>query len=297
METTQTTQTTYIDIAKQFLKARVNQYVRGIRGADTPNLATNVTLKIGETLKLTQEDMKYSILKGRERYWNDHKAGVPDQGYESLKSGMDKDIQGVFGEVGLYRMVDVTDFSLLDDTRPQGIQTDRGDIVIDGLKIDVKNCEGGDWNDLWVRLNSFNNPSKVYVLFTFPRGSQALPRVNTKDDTEQTFVENEDIVLTFRGAVSAYDLFHPSFIQIRKGGKPFYVYPPESLLNLEDAITRFKKQHVRYNADPEIQKVLCCLPQKVQEEVKKELKVVEEDTEDKEEPPSTAPPSKKRRTH
>jgi hypothetical protein len=279
---------TCIEIAKQFLKARRNQLLYGRRTVPTPNMASNVTLSIGATVKLTDEDMKYSISKGTERYSRNRKVGAKEQKYKKQRSGIEICIQGVFGERGVYHMVGITDFSLLDDTTPQGIRSDRGDLVLDDERIDVKTCLGDEHNDLWVRAHSFANPSSVYAMLTFQRGSQALPRRDKRDDTENTFVEHEDLTLIFRGAVSAYDLFHPEWLdhddkdfdgseKEESRRDPKYKYPQNKMMNLEDAIARFKMQHAMYNETPELQELKCCVPEEEKEE-------------------SALPPAKKRRT-
>jgi len=235
-----------LSVAKRFLQHQRQLFPEKVNTTYTLNTETNpVHLEVGKTYTLSKPDMLYCITKGKERYWNDHKVGIVDQRYKLSRSGMDLDIQGMFGELGMHRLLGVTDLDHLNNTTPQGIHNDRGDLIVEGEKIDVKTCLGGSSNDLWVRLNSLKNPSSVYVLLTFGRGPQALERKNKNDNSEITFVPEEEIVLTFQGAVTAYDLFQEENLQQGRWESK-YVYDRTKLINLETALDRFKKQHVLY---------------------------------------------------
>jgi hypothetical protein len=194
----------------------------------------------GTSYTNTPSDLKYCIAKGSERWKRDKEAGIREQKYEMTRSGIDLDISGFINEFTFSRMINQDNKERLDDTTPQGIRNDRGDVVVDGAKIDIKGPIG-HYCDIWVRKNSQRNPSQVYVLLTMNKRTDALPtkRPVCENEGHVTFHPDENITPIFQGAVCAYDLFQPEYMTYRKG-QPMFVYPQKDLLNLEDAIARWK---------------------------------------------------------
>jgi hypothetical protein len=204
----------------------------------------------GTTYKFTKEDIKYCIRKGSERYFKDKKKGFPEERYAKKRSGLELDVFGICGEYGMAAMMGTLQEhkSRLDDTTPQGIMQDRGDLVIDDQIIDTKCCIGNH-NNIWVRKKSLRNPSDVYALFTYNRVNP-LPEPEVYDDSFCTLHEDEDLVLHFQGAYAGCDLFVEENVCLIWGDYK-YVAKQEELINLEDAIaiskalTPEQKAHLR----------------------------------------------------
>lgn len=194
-------------------------------------------LKRGATFRFSSEDIKYCIRIGAERYYKDKQKGIREQRYvpKYKKSAMDLDTFGVVGEFAMTKLLNQSTH-LLNDTTPQGIRNDRGDLIINNVKIDTK-CSVGNHVDLWVRANSLRNPSHVYVLLTYERVNPLPPPPEYRDDF-CSLHENENLEVIFQGAASATDVFLDKHRQCIMGDHK-YVFPRDQLLNLEDAIARY----------------------------------------------------------
>lgn len=187
-------------------------------------------LSRGTIYKFTREDLAYCIGIGSTRYWNDKKAGVREQKYTMRRSGMDLDVYGFCGEYALAKMLQIDNGALESDCTPQGIASDRGDLVVDGVKIDTK-CAIGHHVDMWVRKNSLRNPSDVYALLTYE--SPAVRKNAPLKDHECTLSpDDSEFFICFQGACTAADVFQP---QNFSGDK--YIVSKIKLMNLEDAIS------------------------------------------------------------
>lgn len=196
-------------------------------------------LRKSTQFKFLKDDIHYCMRIGAERYHKDKAKGIREQRYVSQKkkSAMDLDVFGVVGEYAMTRLLNQST-QMLNDTTPQGIRQDRGDLIIDGVKIDTK-CSVGNHVDMWVRENSLRNPSHVYALLTYERVNPLKMPAEYQDDF-CSLHENEDLIITFQGAACASDVFQSQYKQIIRGDAK-YVYPKEKLLDLQDAIEQYKK--------------------------------------------------------
>lgn len=191
-------------------------------------MQTALKLTRGTIYKFTRDDLAYCINIGSARYWNDKKAGIREQKYTNKRPGMDLDVYGFCGEYALAKMLQIDNHSLESDCTPQGIQDDRGDLVVDGIKIDTK-CAIGHNCDMWVRKNSLRNPSDVYVLLTYESDNARKGALHDHDCTLS--VDDPNFFICFQGACTGSEVFQPKNLVIDK-----YIVPRTNLTNLEDAL-------------------------------------------------------------
>ena len=224
-------------------------------------------MRIGTKYCLTPEELKYCIKIGTQRYHQNLQAHVEDKKENFKKSSLDIDIQGVIGEFFILKFflpsVDpsesadeddeeddedeedemVTDHDqeirkYLDNTSPNSLTRDRGDMIYRGFKIDIKCAEGGHHWPLKVRSSNRDHPADFYVLCTMKRLTQVPPFnlgtifngsfTEILDSNSSTYHETDQIELCYHGCVSSGILFRPCYEQNRH-----YVYPQKKLFDLK----------------------------------------------------------------
>ena len=168
---------------------------------------------------------------GKERYFNNRKANIKEQKYNTKKSGVDLSVQGVIGEYSILDLFGL-DKKVLSNTQPNSRSRDRGDMHYKGLKVDIK-CPERHYCPLQTREESKQYPSDIYALCTLERVSSTITK-NFVSETECTYSNEDQIQVIFQGCVLAMDLFKPEN-HIKKWNNGFYVYPQKNLLSLEEA--------------------------------------------------------------
>ena len=163
-------------------------------------------------------DLAYCINIGRQRTLNNRANNVKEQKQNMKKSSEDVSIQGVIGEFFMLNLFG-QEKSSLDDTTPNNRTNDRGDIIFNGLKIDVKCAEGPkDHNyPLKVRYQNKKFPSDIYLLCTMKRldkliniNLNPIQNSNQTQSNNITFNPNERIELVYHGCVSGKKVFQPT---------------------------------------------------------------------------------------
>lgn len=186
--------------------------------------------------KRTVYNVNKSVLEeciciGKERYFNNRKANIKEQKYNTKKSGVDLSVQGVIGEYSILDLFGL-DKKVLSNTQPNSRSRDRGDMHYKGLKVDIK-CPEHHYCPLQTREESKQYPSDIYALCTLERISSHVKK-NFVSETDCTYSNEDRIEVVFQGCVLGMDLFKPEN-HIKKWNNGFYVYPQQKLISLEEA--------------------------------------------------------------
>lgn len=200
---------------------------------------------VGTTVILEGKSVEECIKIGMERNDRNKKAGIREQKYQKGRSGYDLSIQGVMGEWVAGQLFGVDNSSLLYDTTPQGHRTDRGDLIIDDTKVDIKCALGNHCSHMFVREQNIRNPSDIYVFLTMERDNLGGKDIDA--NLPITFTPDETIHFHYHGCVPALWVFQ-DYNRVWKFGEYKFVFPREKMISLKDAITHHK------SPDPILQK-------------------------------------------
>lgn len=201
-------------------------------------------LSKGFKFYLSKPEILKGINIGTKRYMTNRKFGVKEQSYNKTRPGIDLSIQGVLGEIAAGKIFNVNIEEQISDTTPQNYKNDRGDVICDGKKIDVKTPQGHT-NGLWIREQNIKNPSDIYALVSMERENKNEMKNSRKtlfgpgviDHTKPTFKEDEKISFVFQGAVPFYQAFSQKPKQ--RGKQKFFIQDQSDLMNLEEAMEKF----------------------------------------------------------
>lgn len=204
----------------------------------------NLPLLDTETL-IQGDDLKTCIHIGKTRYLTNRSCGIREQKYTSYKSGLDLCIQGVIGEWTALKLFDLP-LDGLYNTRPNNYRNDRGDMIWNGCKIDVKTAEiHNHVYQIQVRADRISPDTGVYMLLTMTR----TPYAKVSEEGETSYREDEVITVVYRGAISRQQLTQPDYLQYKRGYdrttmQRFYVAGESDLVPLQDAVLAWQNNTV-----------------------------------------------------
>lgn len=161
-------------------------------------------IRKGATILLRPHEVNYCFAIGLKRHTTNKQAGIIDQKY-SKKPGLHINIQGVFGEYAIQRMLGrkMQDIRpILDNTKPRSVMTDVDhDVRIDKDRtIDVKTVDFAR-APIKVRKNGMRNPPYYYVLMHYE--TPVIPSLKYRSlPLKDTFV-----TMHFNGVIRSSELF------------------------------------------------------------------------------------------
>lgn len=134
---------------------------------------------------------------GTARYETNRANNVKEQIY-AKRDPLEISIQGVIVEMATSIMFK---FAVCDikNTRVNSVYTDRGDMLLEGKRIDIKGPYGHD-KPLMIREHSLKNPSDIYILSTIEKYKDAwkvifqgsIPLHLLKKDKHKKFIFNQN---------------------------------------------------------------------------------------------------------
>jgi len=192
-------------------------------------------LAIGQVYRLSASDIRYCIRIGSERFFVNQAAGVRDRQYtRSTKTPREASIQGVVAEFAMVHWLG-TGSDLLANTAPNSAARDRGDLVVDGLRIDVKGpivyaehkqrpIQALPWQKAHM--------ADVYALVTVVRprseATEAAQRAMPLRADETTYRDDDEIACKFHGFILGTELFNEQY-RVACDGGGVYARAPEHL--------------------------------------------------------------------
>lgn len=187
---------------------------------------------LGATLRLTQNDLKLCMTIAKSRTERNRSAGVIDRKY-SQRSSFDVEVIGVIGEFSFLTMTGMPLDRLL-DTSLCSHYHDRGDMIYNGKKIDIK-CTTGlhNHNILVKQCNAYNLPG-YYVFMVLDRPAERTKLIGEqKARGEATFTDSEEITAHFRGICRAEEVIGAGNLRQLSFGT-FYQYPSYKMHSFGD---------------------------------------------------------------